>query len=75
MIFHSYTLSPYHWIFMLVGVIVLFVVNMFIARYMHKDAIRREIKNSEFWLIMGFFLGVFGLLLYLFVRKNYEQRS
>ncbi|MFW9881704.1 MAG: hypothetical protein ACFFG0_52225 [Candidatus Thorarchaeota archaeon] len=75
MIFHSYTLSPYHWIFMLVGVIVLFVVNMFIARYMHKDAIRREIKNSEFWLIMGFFLGVFGLLLYIFVRKNYELRT
>ncbi|MFX1489186.1 MAG: hypothetical protein ACFFBI_08570 [Promethearchaeota archaeon] len=75
MIFQPYTLSPYHWIYMLVGGIVLFVVNMFIAKYMHKDAIKREIKNSEFWLIIGFFLGVFGLLLYLFVRKNYELRS
>ena len=56
---------------MLVGGIVLFVVHLFIAKYMHKDAIKREIKNSEFWLIIGFFLGVFGLLLYIFVRKNY----
>ena len=60
---------------MLVGGIVLFVVHLFIAKYMHKDAIKREIKNSEFWLIIGFFLGVFGLLLYIFVRKNYEERA
>ena len=71
----QYTLSPYHWIYMLVGGIVLFVVNLFIARYMHKDAIKRGIKNSEFWLVMGFFLGVIGLILYIFVRKNYEERT
>jgi Na+/melibiose symporter-like transporter len=71
----QYTLSPYHWIFMLVGGIVLFVVNLFIARYVHKDAIKRGIQNSEFWLFMGFFLGVIGLILYIFVRKNYEERT
>jgi Trk-type K+ transport system membrane component len=71
----QYTFSPYHWIYMLVGGIVLFVVNLLIAKYMHKDAIKREIKNSEFWLTIGFFLGVFGLLLYIFVRKNYEERK
>ncbi len=71
----QYTFSPYHWIYMLVGGIVLFVVNLLIAKYMHKDAIKREIQNSEFWLIIGFFLGVFGLLLYIFVRKNYEERK
>ena len=60
---------------MLVGGIVLFVVHLFIAKYMHKDAIKREIQNSEFWLIIGFILGVFGLLLYVFVRKNYEERK
>ena len=75
MIYATYTLSPFHWIYMLVGGIVLFVVNLFIARYMHKDAIKRGIKNSEFWLIMGFFFGVIGLLLYLFVRKNYDERK
>jgi len=70
----QYTFSPYHWIYMLVGGIVLLVVNLLIAKYMHKDAIKRDIKNSEFWLIIGFFLSVIGLLLYIFVRKNYEER-
>jgi len=60
---------------MLVGGLVLIVVNLLIAKYMHKDAIKRDIKNSEFWLIMGFFLSVIGLLLYIFVRKNYEERK
>ena len=70
----QYTFSPFHWIYMLVGGIVLLVVNLLIAKYMHKDAIKRGIKNSEFWLIIGFFLNVIGLLLYVFVRKNYEER-
>jgi VIT1/CCC1 family predicted Fe2+/Mn2+ transporter len=67
-------LSPFHWIYMSVGGIILFVTGLFIARYMHKDALKRGIKNSEFWLLIGFFLNVFGLLLYVFVRKNYEER-
>ena len=75
MILQIYTLSPYHWIYMLVGGIVLLVINLLIAKYMHKDAIKRGIKNSVFWLIMGFFLSVIGLLLYVFVRKNYEERK
>jgi len=75
MILHTYTFSPFHWIYILVGGIILIVVNLLIAKYMHKDAIKRGIKNSEFWLIMGLFLSVIGLLLYFFVRKNYEERK
>jgi Trk-type K+ transport system membrane component len=60
---------------MLVGGIVLLVVDLLIARYMHKDALKRGIKNSEFWLLIGFLLGLLGLLLYVFVRKNYEERT
>ena len=60
---------------MLVGGIIFLVVNLLIAKFMHKDAIKRDIKNSEFWLIMGFFFSVIGLLLYIFVRKNYEERK
>ena len=75
MILHTFTLSPFHWICMLVGGVVLIVVNLLIAKYMHKDALKRGIKNIEFWLLIGFILGVLGLLLYVFVRKNYEERS
>ena len=75
MILDTFYLSPYHWIFMLVGGVLLFIVGIFIARYMHKDALKRGIKNSEFWLLIGFFLNIIGLLLYIFVRKNYEERK
>ncbi|MFX1308006.1 MAG: hypothetical protein ACFFDG_14460 [Promethearchaeota archaeon] len=71
----TYPFESYHWIFMLVGGIIYFVSSLYIAKYMHKDAIKRGIKNSEFWLLIGFILNVFGLLLYIFVRKNYEERT
>jgi len=60
-------LGTYYWIFALVY----FVVSLLIAKYMHKDALKRGIKNSEFWLIIGFIFNLIGLLLYIFVRKNY----
>jgi Trk-type K+ transport system membrane component len=75
MILHTYDLGPLHWVFMLVGGIIYFVVSLLIARYMHKDAIKRGIKNSEIWLLIGFFLNLIGLVLYLFVRKNYNERT
>ena len=75
MILQTCPLSTYYWIYMLVGGIVLLVVNLFIAKYIHKDAIKRDIKNSEFWLLIGFILGLIGLLLYVFLRKDYEERK
>ena len=66
-------LTTYHWIFGLVGGVVYLVVSFLIAKYMHKDAIKRGIKNSEFWLIIGFIFNLLGLLLYIFVRKNYTE--
>ncbi|MFX0105796.1 MAG: hypothetical protein ACFE75_09915 [Candidatus Hodarchaeota archaeon] len=59
---------------MVLGAIIYFVASLFIARYMHRDALKRGIKNTEFWLLIGFILNVIGLLLYVFVRKNYEER-
>lgn len=60
------------WIFIVLGAVIYFVLSLLIAKYIHKDALKRGIKNSEFWLIIGFILNVIGLLLYMFVRKNYE---
>jgi uncharacterized membrane protein YoaK (UPF0700 family) len=63
---------PFAWVFMLIGGIVALVVGILIANYMHKDAIKRGI-NAEFWLVFGLFFSVFGLILYLIVRNNYNQ--
>ena len=71
----QYSVSPFHWIYMLVGGIILLVVNLYIAKYLHKDALKRNIKNSEFWLFIGFIFSVVGFLLYVVVRKNYEERT
>jgi len=57
---------------MLIGGIAVLVIGVLIANYMHKDAIKRGI-NAEFWLVFGLFLNVFGLILYLIVRNNYNQ--
>ncbi|MFX1302185.1 MAG: hypothetical protein ACFFC1_10310 [Promethearchaeota archaeon] len=73
-IWDTYSFVPFHWIFMLAGGIIYFIVSLFIAKYMHRDALKRGIKNTEFWLVIGFILNVIGLLLYIFVRKNYEER-
>ena len=67
--------APLFYILMALGAAVYLVVALLIAKYMHKDAIKRGIKNSEIWLLLGFFLSVLGLILYVVVRKNYEERS
>ncbi len=69
---YSGVFGPFGWVFMLIGGIVALVVGILIANYMHKDAIKRGI-NAEFWLVFGLFFSVFGLILYLIVRNNYNQ--
>ena len=69
---YSGVFGPFGWVFMLIGGIVALVVGILIANYMHKDAIKRGI-NAEFWLVFGLFFSVFGLVLYLIVRNNYNQ--
>ena len=63
---------PFVWVFMLIGGIAYLVISVLIANYLHKDAIKRGI-NSEFWLVFGLFLNIFGLILYLIVKNNYNQ--
>ena len=65
--------GPFLWIFMALGAIAFFILSLVIAKYLHKDAIRRSIKNSEFWLLMGLLFNVLGLLVYVLVRNNYNE--
>ena len=65
--------GPYTWIFMIVGTVAYIGLSIIIAYYVHKDAIRRGIKNSEIWLLMGLILNLLGLIIYLLVRNSYNQ--
>ncbi|MBY9010564.1 MAG: hypothetical protein KGD74_11920 [Candidatus Lokiarchaeota archaeon] len=65
----------YGWIFMIVGTVTYIGLSVLIAYYLHKDALRREIKNSEFWLLIGLILNLLGLVIYLLVRNSYNQET
>ena len=65
--------SPYGWIFMIVGTVTYIGLSVVIAYYVHKDALRRGIKNSEIWLLIGLILNLLGLVIYLLVRNSYNQ--
>lgn len=66
--------GSYGWIFMMSGWIIYFLIGIILAYYVHKDAVRRGILNSEFWLIIILIFNVLGVILYLLVRKNYEEK-
>ncbi|MFX0175208.1 MAG: hypothetical protein ACFE85_03145 [Candidatus Hodarchaeota archaeon] len=65
--------GPYSWLIMVLGMGGYIITSVIIAYYVHKDAVRRGIVNSEIWLIMSLIFNVLGLLLYLLVRGNYQQ--
>lgn len=67
--------GPYGWIFMIVGVVAYIGLSVLIAYYVHKDALRLGIKNSEFWLLIGLILNLLGLIIYLLVRNSYNQET
>ncbi len=59
-----------------------FIIDILIMIYMYKDAKKRG-KSGVLWLIIGFFLGILGLIIWLIVRppepsfyqqqQNYQQ--
>ena len=64
--------GPSWWIFMILGWVVFISVGIILAYYVHKDAIRRNIANSEIWLIAVLIFNILGAFIYLLVRKNYN---
>lgn len=67
--------GPYTWLIMVFGAVIYLTASYFIAYFVHKDAVRRNITNSEAWLVIGLILNIFGLILYLLVRGNYRLIS
>ncbi len=67
--------GPWSWIFMVLWWVIYFSISITIAYYVHKDAIRRGIANSEVWLLIALIFNVIGLLLYFLVRGNYSDSA
>ncbi len=67
--------GSFWWSFMVLGWLFVIITSIIIAFYIHKDATSKRIVNSEIWLIIGLFLNVIGLLLYLLVRGNYGENE
>jgi len=45
------------------------IINILIAIYMYKDANKRG-ESGVLWGIIGFFLSIIGLIIWLIVRKD-----
>ena len=65
--------GPFWWIFMMLWWVIFFGIGIIMAYYVHKDARRRGIVNSEIWLIIILLFNVVGLILYLVVRGTYNK--
>ncbi len=65
--------GPFWWIFMLFGFFIYIGISIVMAYYVHKDALRLRIHNSEIWLIIVLIFNIIGLLVYLLVRGNYRE--
>jgi len=49
-----------------------FIINILIAVWMYKDA-KKRYENSILWLILGLFLGIIGLIIWLVFRPAMED--
>jgi len=54
------------------GLILIFIFNLLLAKYVHRDAIRRHHPHAEFWAIVTLFFSVLGLLVYAVLRGDYD---
>ncbi len=63
------------WLVMGLSWIIYFAVSITLAFYVHKDAVRRGIHNSEVWLFVTLIFNVIGALVYFLVRKNYNFKD
>ncbi len=58
---------------MVIGVAILVITSILIARYVYRDATRRHLTNADIWAVVTFFLNLFGLILYFLLRGGYPS--
>jgi len=49
---------------------IVLAINGFIAYWINKDAKSRGMENATLWAVLGFFLGLLGLLIYILSRPE-----
>jgi hypothetical protein len=54
----------------LLAAVIGIAVNGFIAYWINKDAKSRGMENATMWAVLGFFLGLLGLLIYILSRPQ-----
>ena len=55
--------------------ILLFVFDLALAKYVHRDAIARNHPHAEFWAIVTLLFGLLGLIVYVALRGDYEEHA
>ena len=60
---------------MIFGGIILLISYILLARFVHNDAVRRDIPNPVAWLFIFLIFNFAGLIIYLVVRGSYESRK
>jgi uncharacterized membrane protein YidH (DUF202 family) len=58
----------------IIGIILLIFVGTLVlwiglAYWVYRDATKRNMDNAAIWGIVTFFLGIFGIVIYLLVRE------
>ena len=58
-----------------IGGIILLVLYIWMATYVHKDAVKRDIPNPGVWIFIVLIFHVGGLFIYLIVRGSYSTNK
>lgn len=54
------------------GIIALMIVVL-VCRFVHNDAVRRDVPNPVLWVFIVLIFNIPGLIIYLLVRGSYEN--
>jgi hypothetical protein len=55
--------------------ILLFIFNLALAKYVHRDAIARNHPHAEFWAIVTLFFSLLALIVYVTLRGDYQEHA
>ena len=60
---------------LVVFVVVVFIIHVAILAFVYNDANDRHMDSPAVWILLVFFLGLLGLIIYLIVRNPYSHET